>query len=114
VAGLASPIQLAVFGDESSSTALNATLTMAGNLLIDCASDQGALAIKGEDSSSHNVIENNRVQSDRGFRALYVTGGRNATIRDNYVKVPNANNGIFSNNSGRVVFAGDTEGKICL
>ncbi len=67
---------------------------ISNNVMIDCTSNQGAIAIKGQ-KSHHNVIENNKVLSKQTGVGIYVAGGRHVAIKDNFVKLSeNSNNGI--------------------
>lgn len=67
--------------------------TMADNVLIDCTSHQGAIAIKGR-KSHHNTVEGNRVLSKQGGIGIYTAGGKHVAFRDNYVKMQGGEWGI--------------------
>lgn len=69
---------------------------MSNNVMLECSSHQGAIAIKGHPESMNNVVSNNRVQSmNQAGRSIYITGGTHAVVKNNYVKVPTGTNGIF-------------------
>ncbi len=69
---------------------------MSHNVMLECSSHQGAIAIKGHPESKYNVVSKNRVQSiNQAGRAIYITGGTHAVVKNNYVKVPEGSNGLF-------------------
>ncbi|MHC4625849.1 MAG: PKD domain-containing protein [Planctomycetota bacterium] len=75
-----------------------ANSVISDNVMINCNSNQGAIAIKGEYISHHNTISKNRIQSDRpglGRRALYTAGADYITMADNYIKSPYARWGLY-------------------
>lgn len=74
------------------------------NVMINCTSHQGAIAIKGTGDSFHNIITNNRVQSDQSGRGIYTAGPEYVRMEGNYVKNTSAEstNGLYiygANNS---------------
>ena len=69
------------------------------NVMIDCISHQGAIAIKSDGVSYHNTISKNRIQSNQYVgsisRVLYTAGADYNTVVDNYIKSPYARWGIY-------------------
>lgn len=59
---------------------------IADNVMINCTSNQGAIAIKGSGKSFSDTIRNNRVQSNQLGRSIYTAGPENVTMEYNYVK----------------------------
>lgn len=74
------------------------------NVMINCTSHQGAIAIKGTGNSFYNIISNNRLQSNQSGRGIYTAGPEYVTMEGNYVKNTSAEstNGLYiygANNS---------------
>ena len=56
------------------------------NVMINCTSKQGAIAIKGSGKSFSDTIRNNRVQSNQQGKGIYTAGPESVTMVNNYVK----------------------------
>ena len=59
---------------------------IANNVMINCTSKQGAIAIKGSGKSFSDTIRDNRVQSNQAGKGIYTAGPENITMKDNFVK----------------------------
>ncbi len=59
---------------------------IANNVMINCTSKQGAIAIKGSGKSFSDTIRDNRVQSNQTGKGIYTAGPESITMKDNYVK----------------------------
>ena len=73
---------------------------IANNVLINCTSNQGAIAIKGGGKSFYDTIRNNRIQSDQSGRGLYSAGPEYIVMENNYVK-----NTYYDSQQGMFIYA---------
>lgn len=59
---------------------------IANNVMIDCTSKQGAIAIKGTGKSFHDTIRDNRTQSNQEGKGYYTAGAESIIMENNYLK----------------------------
>jgi len=94
-------VRYMVPGDDHEAIYMKGSFSViANNVMINCTSKQGAIAIKGAGKSFSDTIRDNRVQSNQEGKGIYTAGPESITIKDNYYK-----NTFDNSGSGLVIYA---------